>query len=161
MDRQVSFDESPKVIKNFQNNDSIEEEGVEAEEDLEHSLSASHDLEHSLNTRRDNQHKRLVRSKMMCTLDVPSSESLNNLIDGNQKHPTVTTNPLDAENGFNSHPAKDERRRGLANHSFRANWQIMSSSFNSDAPERYFRTRKWHTFGKVLTRRNISYSECL
>uniref|UniRef100_A0A7M5UXY0 Ion transport domain-containing protein n=1 Tax=Clytia hemisphaerica TaxID=252671 RepID=A0A7M5UXY0_9CNID len=137
MDRQVSFDESPpKIIQNFQNSESIEEEGIEAEEELDHSLNMNHDMDHSLNARRENHHKRLVRSKMMCTLDVPSSESLNNLVDGNQKHPTVTTNPLDADNGYNSHPVNDERRRGLANRSFRANWQIMSSSFNSDAPER-------------------------
>ena len=32
--------------------------------------------------------------------------------------------------------SREQRRKGLASHSFRMNWQIMSSSFNSDAPGR-------------------------
>ena len=84
---------------------------------------------------RSKTHSKLVRSKIMDTLDVPSSnESLSNLtseiVDGAQ------TGALE-DSGDGVMPC-DERRRGLASRSFRANWQIMSASFNSDAPERYF-----------------------
>ena len=73
-------------------------------------------------------HRKLARSTVMDTLDVPSSNE--NLAADNE----VITSDGDGVEGV---MPSDERRRGLASRSFRANWQIMSASFNSDVPERY------------------------
>lgn len=74
-------------------------------------------------------HRNLSRSTVMDTLEVPSSNE--NLAADNGE---ITQSGDSVED---VRPC-DERRRGLASQSFRANWQIMSASFNSDAPERYF-----------------------
>ena len=91
----------------------------------------------------DNLHRKLARSRMMDTLDVPSSnENLTNLNfdetdnmgdQNNLNNSKVNTNQ--SENADYVIRPSDERRRGLASPSFRANWQIMSASFNS---ERYY-----------------------
>jgi len=78
------------------------------------------------------EHRKLTRCKMMKTLDIPEFDPPVAGI----KTPNVTDNPLEAEEAI-EHSPKQSRRRGLASHSFRVNWQILSSSFNSDALERY------------------------
>lgn len=79
-------------------------------------------------------HRKLARSNVMDTLDVPSSNE--NLAAADND---VT---MQSGNGVEGVTTCDERRRGLASRSFRDNWQIMSASFNSDALERYIRCQK-------------------
>ena len=74
-------------------------------------------------------HRKLARSTLMDTLDVPSSNE--NLAAADID---VT---MQSGDGVEDVTTCDERRRGLASRSFRDNWQIMSASFNSDALERY------------------------
>ena len=84
----------------------------------------------------NNAHRKLSRSKMMKTLDIPEFDTPVGVV----KTPTITDNPLEAEEAVECSPK--QKRRGLASHSFRVNWQILSSSFNSDALERYLSSRE-------------------